>query len=111
MGWSNCGTDSKGRPIGYAFSAICDHDECNKEIDRGLSYACGGMHGETEVGCEKYFCSDHKDNAVDDGDHIVHVCESCAKSLCESDEWKLDEDEGLIVETSKLMHLDDLIVD
>lgn len=59
MGWGNCGTDSKGRPIGYIFDATCDHPDCIKEINRGLDYACGGMHGETEFGCEKYFCYDH----------------------------------------------------
>lgn len=60
MGWANCGEDSKGRPIGYAHSAVCDHPGCNKEIDRGLSYACGGMHGDCGgQACEKYFCTDH----------------------------------------------------
>lgn len=59
MGWGHCGHDSNGRPIGYSIEAFCDHPGCKKEIDRGLSYACGGMHGETEWGCEKYFCSDH----------------------------------------------------
>jgi len=41
MGWANCGTDSNGRPIGYAHEATCDHPECNAAIHRGLSYACG----------------------------------------------------------------------
>lgn len=59
MGWGNCGTDSKGRPIGYAFEATCDHPGCTKEIDRGLAYACGGMHGEDEYSCEGYFCDEH----------------------------------------------------
>jgi hypothetical protein len=72
MGWANCGEDSAGRPIGYAFAATCDHPGCDKEIDRGLAYACGGMHGEGCLGgeddidweasypsCEKYFCYEH----------------------------------------------------
>lgn len=60
MGWANCGEDSKGRPIGYAHDAICDHLGCNKEIDRGLAYACGGMHGDCGgQACEGYFCTDH----------------------------------------------------
>jgi hypothetical protein len=59
MGWSDCGEDSKGRPIGYAFEATCDHPGCTKEIDRGLAYACGGMHGEGDNYCEGYFCAEH----------------------------------------------------
>jgi hypothetical protein len=64
VGWANCGEDSKGRPIGYAHPATCDHPGCNAKIDRGLSYACGGMHGEGGVkqddyGCEGYFCPEH----------------------------------------------------
>lgn len=45
MGWGNCGRDSKGRPIGYLHAATCDHPGCDAKIDRGLSYACGQMHG------------------------------------------------------------------
>ena len=59
MGWSDCGDDSKGRPIGYGQEATCDHPECEAEIDRGLAYACGGMHGNDD-GCEGYFCGDHE---------------------------------------------------
>ena len=69
MGWGDCGTDSRGRRIGYSFSATCDHPGCDAHIDRGLSYACGGMHGEEPVeihadgtfwtSCEGYFCPDH----------------------------------------------------
>lgn len=60
MGWATCGDDSKGRPIGYAIEAICDEPGCKIEIDRGLFYACGGMHGEDEHSCEGYFCEDHR---------------------------------------------------
>lgn len=48
MGWGNCGRDRRGRPIGYMFPATCDHPDCLEEIDRGLSFACGDMHGEDE---------------------------------------------------------------
>ncbi|CAH8235233.1 hypothetical protein [Vibrio aestuarianus] len=97
MGWGNCGKDSKGRAIGYAFNATCDHVGCNAKIDRGLSYACGGMHGETEHGCEGYFCAKHMSNYVDDGDRIVCVCNSCAKELVSSGEWINDDSEGVLV--------------
>jgi hypothetical protein len=70
MGWGNCGTDSKGRNIGYCHAARCDHPGCRAKIDRGLAYSCGGMHGTTHLGgddaldgfdlcCEGYFCPEH----------------------------------------------------
>lgn len=59
MGWAYCGKDSRGREIGYAIEAVCDHPGCNAKIDRGLSYACGGWHGEYDYFCEKYFCQEH----------------------------------------------------
>lgn len=79
MGWGNCGTDSKGRPIGYVFEATCDHPGCTAEIDRGLSYACGGMHGQNDGDCEGYFCGKHL-ASVEDPDgrlHSAQLCEAC----------------------------------
>lgn len=58
MGWRHCGEDSGGRNIGYGVAAVCDHPGCSEPIDRGLGYACGGMHGTSE-GCEGYFCGEH----------------------------------------------------
>lgn len=81
MSWANCGDDSKGRPIGYAHAAICDHPGCTEEIDRGLSYACGGMHGEDCDYCEGYFCAEHLVYA-DLPDHPndgAFVCYACAE--------------------------------
>jgi hypothetical protein len=83
MGWGNCGEDSKGRPIGYVHEATCDHPGCDAKIDRGLSYACGGMHGTEEGGCEGYFCESHlyhvEDpyNSIGRQDGFAVVCESC----------------------------------
>lgn len=60
MGWANCGVDAGGRPIGYAVHAECDHPECAADIDRGLAYACGGMHGDCGGNaCVGYFCQHH----------------------------------------------------
>jgi len=59
MGWADCGVDSQGRSIGYAFNGGCDHLECDASIGRGVDAACGGMHGDLEYACEKYFCWDH----------------------------------------------------
>jgi len=80
MGWANCGTDSRGRPIGYANRGRCDHPECGREIDRGVSYACGGMHGQNEYDCEGYFCLAHLElTDVPDGPPIF-LCTACAKA-------------------------------
>jgi len=78
MGWADCGEDSKGRPIGYAHEATCDHPGCNAKIDRGLSFACGGMHGDLELGCEEYCCSFHMHYVlVEDHKHITQLCSRC----------------------------------
>jgi len=85
MGWGDCGEDRNGRPIGYIIDATCDHEGCDEEIDRGLSYSCGGMHGEDEFSCDKYFCSKHLSYAwKGDGNSTFYdkeVCSSCAKIL------------------------------
>ena len=75
MGWADCGVDSEGRPIGYGFVAACDHPGCEKAIDRGLAYACGGMHG-SPPGCEEYFCYEHLCYSVVD-DEEGFFCFAC----------------------------------
>ena len=92
MGWADCGTDRSGRPIGYAFDAVCDHPGCTKEIDRGISYACGGMHGEDEYSCEGYFCESHRDIIYTPQEHWVQVCLECHR-LWKEDGGTLEDDE------------------
>lgn len=59
MSW-NLGFDDKwNRFIGYGVPAYCDHPSCNKEIDRGLSYVCGGEPYGGEEGCGLHFCEEH----------------------------------------------------
>lgn len=93
MGWADCGTTvykGRKRRIGYAFAASCDHPKCFKKIDRGLGYACGGMHGEMGGrACEGYFCGDHLRHTVPaeeedilanleaDGVRTITVCAEC----------------------------------
>jgi hypothetical protein len=96
MSWSDCGKDSQGRPIGYAHAATCDHPGCNAEIDRGLSYACGGMHGNNEIGCEKYFCGDHLEYTVEHDDEFQSVCEGCMVVLTTSGDWALHAEDWVI---------------
>lgn len=81
MGWAFCGTDSKGREIGYGIRATCDEPECSTEIDRGLGYACGGEHGESETACEGYFC----------GAHLSTVCRLCERAIRDAGEIMITE--------------------
>lgn len=96
MSWSHCGTDSKGRPLGYAVRATCDHEDCHAEIDRGLNFACGGMHGKTEFGCEQYFCDTHLEFTVEHDDSFDRICESCTMQLTTSGEWALHPEDWVI---------------
>jgi hypothetical protein len=43
---------------GYGVPTICEYPSCNEEIDRGISYACGGEPF-SEHGCDRYFCGKH----------------------------------------------------
>jgi hypothetical protein len=58
MGWS-LGRNNEGRDVGYGVPAYCDHPDCNAEIDRGISYVCGGEPDGGEHGCGLFFCGDH----------------------------------------------------
>lgn len=82
MGWANCGEDSQGRQIGYAHSAVCDEPGCKVEIDRGLSYACGDMHGDDAHWCERYFCGSHLFFVRVKGEERgMFVCRECRDQL------------------------------
>lgn len=92
MGWAHCGEDSTGREIGYAIEATCDHEGCTKKIDRGLSYACGGMHGDPDGSCEGYFCAEHRvysEHAA--GGDGAEVCLACAKAFDEEKRCTCDD--------------------
>ena len=74
MGW-RIGYDTHWqRDIGYGVPAQCDYPDCDKEIDRGLSYVCGGEPHGGEEGCGLYFCSNH----LYYSSKAVHqLCERC----------------------------------
>lgn len=74
MGWSIGYDDQWERDIGYSVPAICDHPGCNEEIDRGLSYVCGGQPYGGEDGCGLYFCDEHLMIGDDGG---PQMCERC----------------------------------
>lgn len=93
MGWAYCGQDDQGRDIGYAIAATCDHPGCKAEIDRGLAYVCGGMHGGDGIGCGKYFCEEHRTSIWHDGHH-VGVCLACAEEVGSDDDDDAGENGG-----------------
>jgi len=78
MGWRYCGQDNEGRDIGYGISATCDQQGCDVKIDRGLGFVCGGMHGEDEWSCEKYFCEQHRRGFAGQKNEFG-VCAECEK--------------------------------
>lgn len=59
MGWSIGYDTNWKRDIGYGVPATCDHPDCNAQIDRGLSYVCGGEPYGGDRGCGLYFCGKH----------------------------------------------------
>lgn len=84
MGWSIGYDERWKRDIGYGVPAICDHPECNTEIDRGLAYVCGDDPYGGEHGCGLFFCQKHKSfEAVPVGSAALDDDECDAKSLCQ----------------------------
>lgn len=51
--------EHNGRDIGYGVPAVCDFPRCGAEIDRGLSYVCGGAAHGGDHGCGLFFCPKH----------------------------------------------------
>lgn len=72
MGWSIGYDNQWERDIGYGVPAYCDHPKCDCEIDRGLSYVCGGEPYGGEKGCGLYFCPPHLMDAY-------QRCSRCAR--------------------------------
>lgn len=82
MSWAR-GKDSRGRDIGYAIEATCDHPGCTAKIDRGLAYKCGGQIGSFGC-CEGYFCEAHRKwhpKGGEDKGRGAWVCLECYKIL------------------------------
>jgi len=74
MGWS-IGQDIRwGRDIGYCVPAVCDHPDCNADINRGLSYVCGGHPYGGERGCGLFFCRRH----LRLHERLPQLCERCS---------------------------------
>lgn len=77
MSWS-IGFDSKWqRDIGYGVPAVCDHPECNEEIDRGLSFVCGGEPYGGDRGCGLFFCEKH----LNHHEKLPQLCCRCSPRI------------------------------
>lgn len=78
MGWS-LGYDLHWkRDVGYGVPALCDHPDCDKEIDRGLGYVCGGEPYGGDHGCGLYFCGAHLWHRQPRGeDRAYQNCKRC----------------------------------
>lgn len=85
-----------GRDCGYGVPAVCEQPGCDKEIDRGMGYCCGGAP-DSEISCAQYFCGEHLifvEYTNDNGerDYSPQVCDNCALNLkigSEGDNWKM----------------------
>ncbi len=73
MGWSIGYDDRWRRDIGYGVPAFCDHPDCSEEIDRGLSFVCGGEPYGGAHGCGLYFCGKHLIPFA----RAVQLCDRC----------------------------------
>lgn len=83
MGWGHCGTNpDTGEEMGYAIQGVCRAEGCDKAIDHGLSYVCGGEHEGGERGCGYYFCTAHLRIYWSRGDSpCVQLCEACGQEF------------------------------
>lgn len=94
MGWS-LGVDSS-RPhgdqeIGYGVPATCEHEGCNKKIDRGLAYACGGQPYEDSYYCNRFFCYTHLYFTPVELDGVGPVCRECYDRLVDVNDEYIEE--------------------
>lgn len=78
MGWAH-GVNAEGREVGYSVEAKCDRHGCVTKIDRGLGYACGGMHDGGDHGCGGYFCARHL-YFSDRAGVYARLCKKCKKA-------------------------------
>lgn len=86
MGWSIGYDEDWKRDIGYGVPAVCDHPDCNEEINRGLSYVCGGDAYGGSRGCGLYFCEKHLIQHF----KLPQLCERCSPRVKKSFIPKID---------------------
>jgi hypothetical protein len=74
MGWAIGYDEHWKRDIGYGVPAYCDHPGCKKEIDRGISFVCGGEPEGGEQGCGLFICGEHQHS----NGACYQLCRHCA---------------------------------
>lgn len=75
MSWA-IGYDSNwDRDIGYGVPCYCDFPNCDAEIDRGLSYVCGGDPYGGDRGCGLFFCEEHRIRHA----RLPELCPRCSR--------------------------------
>jgi hypothetical protein len=95
MGWDIGYDNTWERDIGYGVPAHCDHPGCKVEIDRGLSYVCGGEPFGGEYGCGLFVCTEHQRANSNCGQLCQHCADRRRKKLAPSADhpewmrWKL----------------------
>lgn len=83
-------TRSDGVPIeaGYGVETVCEENDCDEQIDRGLAYLCGETPGGDEYGCGGYFCGSHL-YAAPEGQHGER-CNRCRDNGTEPEDSSAD---------------------
>jgi hypothetical protein len=87
MGWSIGYDPAWNRDVGYGVPAWCDHPDCTAEIDRGVSFVCGGEpcgggHGCGLFSCDRDLNYAYTDDGYDDlkaaaGHTLPQMCKRC----------------------------------
>ena len=102
MSWALGYDNSWNRDVGYGVPSKCDLPRCKKEIDRGLSFVCGGEPYGGEYGCGLFFCPEHFHSKKPRGaDGWLQQCPRCYQyrppyapkpDVKEWVEWKLNDE-------------------
>jgi hypothetical protein len=73
MGYEIYWDEEHKRWSGYGVIAYCEFPGCNKTIDRGVSYICGG-DPYNDRGCGLFFCPDH----LEWHSKLPQLCKRCS---------------------------------
>ncbi|MBZ6211601.1 hypothetical protein KVH31_34465 [Streptomyces olivaceus] len=74
--------------VGYGVPTTCEQPGCTEQIDRGLAYLCGSVHGGDEYSCGGYFCGQHLYTAPEG--HHGNRCVLCVDRGADPTEYSPD---------------------
>lgn len=83
MGWARGWDHIHDREVGYGVVAKCDQPGCEREIDRGLDYRCGGC--DFDKGCGLHFCHTHLFFSFDQETQVCLACLEAEQPRCPLD--------------------------